>query len=176
MSNWTSYTKPTLDVAQTVAILVGAAWIYFKFIRGRTFARRAELDITADLVIIANRRVMKTVVKLKNTGLSKLPLKQDDTWVQLLATPSSSWVPRANFEWFDQMTSPIFADHKWIESQETVSDEVLMPVDQGERDPWLAFRIEIQVWGEPPWYRSTGTKWVAKTVVLAQTATATQAR
>jgi hypothetical protein len=164
---WVQVTQSVLNIAQTIAIVVGAAWVYFKFIRGRTFARRAELQIRGDMMTIANRQVMKAVVQLKNTGLSKLPLDRKATWVELLATPSSSWMARTNLEWLDRMLTPVFVDHGWVESQETISDEVLMPIDPREGDQWLAFRLHVEVWGKRPWYRRKGTRWVANTIVLS---------
>jgi hypothetical protein len=173
LNSWDKVTQAVLNVAQTVALVVGAAWVYFKFIRGRTFARRAELGVTGDLMEIADQLVMKAVVELKNTGLSKLPLRTDLTWVELLATASSSWAAQTNLRWEKRMNTPVFVDHKWVESQETISDEVLMPVDTRGGDPWLAFRLHVEVWGKRPWYRDKGTKWVANTIVPAQNAKAT---
>lgn len=173
MDSWDRVTQSILNVAQTIAIVVGAAWVYFKFIRGRTFARRAELEISGGLMEIADRQVMKAVIELKNTGLSKLPLRVDLNSVELLATPSSSWAAQTNLRWEKRMDTPILGDHKWVESQETISDEVLLPIDTREGDPWLAFRLHVEVWGKRPWYRRKGTKWVANTIVPAQTAKAT---
>lgn len=39
----------TSNIITSAAVLVGGIWAYFKFIKGRTFAHRAELDVSPTL-------------------------------------------------------------------------------------------------------------------------------
>jgi hypothetical protein len=47
VGNWLSY---LLNALQAVAIVVGGFFAYYKFVRGRTFHRRAELSVDAELI------------------------------------------------------------------------------------------------------------------------------
>ena len=156
-----------LAVAQALAIGVGGAWIYFKFIRGRTFAPRAELDIDAELLVIGDKEVIRAKVTLKNAGLSKLPLRDRSKVVRLSATPISSWSPQTNFAWQKLMMTEIFEDHGWVEAQETITDAILLPVDSSD-GPWLAFRAQASVWAERPVGRSSGMRWLSNAILPAR--------
>jgi hypothetical protein len=64
------------DVVQTLAIIGVAIWAYYKFFRGRTFARRAELAIEADLVVrSAEKRAVRVRVSFRNNGAIDIPLR-----------------------------------------------------------------------------------------------------
>jgi hypothetical protein len=73
--------KTATDVVDNIvtssAVVIGGVWAYFKFVRGRTFARRAELDISPALEQSADSLYLAVTITLKNTGLSKLPLNKD---------------------------------------------------------------------------------------------------
>jgi hypothetical protein len=43
----------------TIAIIVGAIWGYYKFVRGRTFARRAEPAVAAELLSKGDEHAMR---------------------------------------------------------------------------------------------------------------------
>ncbi len=167
--------QAVLAIAQALAIVVGGAWIYFKFIRGRTFAPRAELDIDAELLAIGDLQVIRAKVALKNTGLSKLPLKDHAKVVRLYATPVMEWAPQANFTWQKLMMAEIFVDQGWVEAQETISDALLFPVDESG-GPWLAFRAQASVWAERRSGRSSGTRWLTNTILPARASEARKER
>ena len=72
--------KTATDVASSIvtslAVVIGGVWAYFKFIKGRTFAHRAELDVSPSLETSAESLYLSVTITLKNTGLSKLPLNE----------------------------------------------------------------------------------------------------
>jgi hypothetical protein len=159
-------TQAVLAVVQTLALVVGGGWVYFKFIRGRTFAPRAELDIDAELMVIGDRQVIKAKVALKNAGLSKLPLREHAKVVRLYGIPISARSPQANFAWQKLIIAEVFEDQGWVEAQETIHDAILLPVDQ-DAGPWLAFRAQASVWAERRAGISSGTRWLTNTILPA---------
>jgi hypothetical protein len=162
-------TQALLAVAQALAILVGGAWVYFKFIRGRTFAPRAELDIQAELVVLGDRQLVKAKVALKNSGLSKLQLRDHAKVVRIFASPTSAWSPKANLVWQKLIVTEVFVDHGWVEAQETITDAILVPIDQSS-GPWLAFRAQASVWAERRVGQSSGTRWLTNTILSSTAA------
>ncbi|HXN92091.1 MAG TPA: hypothetical protein VN906_11470 [Candidatus Sulfotelmatobacter sp.] len=172
MDEWTKLSQLVLNVVQALAVVLAGAWAYFKFIRGRTFARRAELDVDATVETAADRHVIRLKVTFRNTGLSKIPFKAKRKIASLSATSTSHFAPGANLTWQDVMITPIFEADEFVEAQETIQDEVLLPLDE-KGGPWLAFRLEVEVWAEPRWKRNAGTRWIATAVLPVQSSAQT---
>lgn len=169
MDDWVKFTQAIANAAQAVGIMVGGAWVYFKFLRGRTFAHRAEVDLEASLVHVGGKSLIKAKATLKNDGLSKVPLRKDFKWVEMAASTAAPELLGANMDWEPIVSLDVFTDHGWVESQETISDEVLFPVPEGANGPWRAFHLQVQVWSERSLGHPHGTRWVDNTIVLAKT-------
>jgi hypothetical protein len=161
------FTQVTLNVVQAVALVAGGLWVYFKFARGRTFARRADLHVEAALLSIKEHQVIRVKVALKSTGLSKIPLKAHRQVLTLWATSTSDFSPGANFTWKEWMISEIFKADQYVEAQEAIKDEALLPVAP-EGGPWLAFRIRVEVRAEPYLGRFGRTRWATNIIIPAQ--------
>jgi len=168
-AGWTDWANGAASAAQTLAIVVGGIWAYFKFVRGRTFARRAELSVTPTLLRFEQQPTLKVRATLRNAGLSKLPLRTQAIFIYgIFAVPTED-NPIATRE--RQLGKPkaIFAAHKWVEAQETISDEivVLLPGSQFAREhEWLAFRVECRVYEKRR--REGALTWTASTIVPAE--------
>lgn len=48
-------TTITYNIVTSAAIVIGGVWAYFKFVRGRTFANRGELSVSASIERSADR-------------------------------------------------------------------------------------------------------------------------
>ncbi len=169
MDDWVKLTQIMANVAQAAAILVGGAWVYFKFLRGRTFARRAQVDVEGTMTVVEDKRVIKAKVTVTNAGLSRVPLRKDFKWVEMSASTAAPEEPGANVDWEPLMTSNVLTENGWVESQEAISDEVLFPVPEPVNGVWRAFRLQVQVWTTPFLGHPNGTAWVDNTIVLART-------
>jgi hypothetical protein len=160
-------TQATANVVQALALVIGGCWVYFKFIRGRTFARRAELSVEAALASVGERQMICVKVVLTNTGLSRIPLRPHSQVVTLSVTPAADFRPGRNFVWQHWMITEVFTAHKFVEAQEAISDEALLPVAP-EGGLWMAYRVEAQAWTEPHWAQTGGMRWVTGVDVPAQ--------
>ena len=131
LASWTSWADGAAALVQATAIVVGGIWAYFKFVRGRTFAKRAELSVTPTL-LPEEKPKLKVRATLRNAGLSKIPLRTQAVFIYGIYAAPTVENPIATKE--QQLGKPkkIFAAHQWIEAQETVTDEVLflMPDSQ----------------------------------------------
>src|SRR5262245_45373415 len=82
------------DCAQILALIFGAAFAYFKFLRGRTFKYRAEVQVSGELVRFRGEPAIRVHVKATNSGLSKIPLHpQGGAWIEVSTLLSSNWQP-----------------------------------------------------------------------------------
>ncbi|HMI99246.1 MAG TPA: hypothetical protein VK488_05380 [Gaiellaceae bacterium] len=169
--SWKDWADAAASAAQALAIVIGGAWAYFKFVKGRTFAKRVELAVTAT-VLPTRRPTLKVRATLRNAGLSKLPLRiQVVTVYGIYAAPTSA-NPIAMREAQLGKRKRIFKAHKWIEAQETVSDEILCLVPARDEE-LLAFRAECTIFARR---RKPGAlTWTASAVVPAEVEASDQA-
>jgi hypothetical protein len=114
------------NVAAAAAIVIGGGWAYYKFVKGRTFHRRADLDLEVSLVPEDNPTALRARVTLTSTGAADIPLRA--AVVRVAAFRSSDVNKRRRANWRAVATSGVLTDHEWIESQEVISDEVLVPL------------------------------------------------
>jgi hypothetical protein len=136
------------NAVQATAIIVGALWAYWKFARGRIFHRRAELDVDASLLSAQTPRVVRAKVTLRNTGAADIPVRA--AVVRIFAyVPGCQDADTGEADWRRIARTGVFQDHQWIESQETVIDEVLVQIDQTDDQPdTLALRATCIVLGK----------------------------
>jgi hypothetical protein len=160
-----------LDAAQTLAIFVGAAWAYFKFVRGRTFHRRAELSVDATLLKSAAAAALRVRTTFVNTGAADIPLRLKRVTASVFEGEIDA---KGRSVWRDVAKSPVFAAHEWLESEETIADDVLIPLPEPDR-PVLAYGVTCfaierrgRRWGglRPP--RPGGVQWTANAIVAIE--------
>jgi hypothetical protein len=168
MSGWWDWASGVASAAQALAILVGGFWAYFKFIRGRTFAHRAETTVTAARLGLSHVGALKVTLSVKNVGLSKLPLRLVALTLVGIYAKNTKGDPLATEE--RQLGKPrrVFAAHGWIEAQETIEDEALILVPASGKDGLdevLAFRLNCQVIERRRW-RTGGLSWSSTTIVV----------
>jgi hypothetical protein len=168
LASWTSWADGAAALAQAAAIVVGGTWAYFKFVRGRTFAKRAELSVTPTL-LPEEKPKLKVQASLRNVGLSKLPLRTQAVFLYGIYAAATAENPIATAE--QQLGKPkkIFAAHQWIEAQETVTDEILLLLPDSQftsEHEWLAFRVECRVYAKQR--RKGALSWTASALVPSE--------
>ena len=124
----TTVTGAVNDIVTSSAVIVGGIWAYFKFIRGRTFARRAELDVSPSIATADGNDYLAVTINLKNTGLSKLPLNSNMKIMRIFRMINDSDSAAGLVEWERISTMRILDQHDWVESQETVADTLIYRV------------------------------------------------
>jgi hypothetical protein len=173
---WADIASGVLTIVQVVAILVGGAWAYFKFLKGRTFANRLELAVTGTQVEDQEYAGIVVATSVKNDGLSQVRFLDDLKVVSVFGLRASQWIPGMDQDWGKQlMIFTVLDGHEWIEAQETITDQVLVavPDDSDRTDPWMAFRLVLRVASEGRGGKRL--KWTASAVVPAALRSADQA-
>src|SRR5215213_5150613 len=77
--DWTrtkDFTEALTNVTQSVALLAGGVWAYFKFVKGRTFRDRLTPTVSGRLVSINGAIFLVVTTEIKNVGLSKITIDQ----------------------------------------------------------------------------------------------------
>ncbi len=159
------------NAVTSAAVIIGGTWAYFKFIRGRTFAHRAELDVSASLGTGTNSSYLSITITLKNTGLSKLQLNSNMKAIRLFRIAAEADDGPSLVRWQRILTSPIFEAHAWLEAQETVTDTVVYDVHgSGVSDADHAvYQMEAIVGARRRLITRRGTMWTSRAVVFMPT-------
>jgi hypothetical protein len=166
--NTGDWVDAALHAVQIAALVVGAAWAYYKFVRGRIFHRRAEVTLEASLLDVESSRAIRARATLKNTGSADIPFLAKGLKISSLREGDVN--DKGHPQWREMVTVPVFADHGWIESQETISDETLVPIGEGAETNVLAYRVNCRVIGEHErrfvrGAKSGGIRWTSNVVV-----------
>ena len=147
--------KSSLDTVNTVistvgtaitglAVIIGGIWAYFKFVKGRTFRPRLEVDMSGQWRKVDGQQLLQARIMVKNIGASKVTLRQEGTGLRISLPAAHQPAPPAPVEWEGQRVFEILKEHAWIEPGETVSDDLLL--DLGSADPVLALMEGRLVW------------------------------
>lgn len=141
---------------QSVAIVVGGVAAYFKWFRGRVY--RPRLETTAGGSLKTNGgQYLHVTVRTKNVGLSEVRIEEKGSGVRILSgQPASGLTIVKNVVWKHCASFPIYEEHGWIESNETIEHQRLVQLPQQE---YLAFRIEVSI-------ASKGIVWKTDSIVL----------
>ncbi len=163
----TTVTGAVNDIVTSSAIFIGGIWAYFKFIRGRTFAHRAELDVAVSLEDSNGRLYLSVAITLKNTGLSRLPLNSDMKVVRLFRMVSESDSAVYSAEWERISTVAILDQHDRLEAQEIVTDTLVYCLSGADTDPGHAvYQVEALVGAPRRLITGKGTRWQSRAVVF----------
>lgn len=139
VGNWLSY---SLNALQAVAIVVGGFFAYYKFVKGRTFHRRAELSVDAELIHGSEPKAVRAHVELEDTGASDIPLRLKTLGVSAYEGQEDQF---GNPVWREiAKYVPLFTAHTLIESQETIEEDVLIPLPPSSTA--LAYRVTGEVY------------------------------
>jgi hypothetical protein len=127
---------------QIAAIIVGAIAAYVKWFRGRLYRTRLEISVVGILVEDPPCKLHATA-RLKNVGLSKAPIKHSRSCLRVFsAMPTKPISEMIRVDWKRESTFPIFQQHDWIESGETIEDQFLVTLPEGR--PWT-YRVEALI-------------------------------
>lgn len=130
-------------IVETVAVIIGGIWAYYKFFRGRTFRPRLELAISGRASEAKGLTNVLISVQLKNVGLSKVAISQEGSAIRVFATDPTKSDGAA--EWQREITVGVFEKHRWIEPGETINDQALVSVAGiGHK----AVKLELRLVGE----------------------------
>jgi hypothetical protein len=152
--------KTVADIIGTLvtalALLIGAVWAYYRFVKGRTFRPRLEVSMGGEWLTVHGKRLLLARVRVKDIGASVVRLRQEGTGLRV-SSPVDSDAPGA-VGWEPGHVYTILEKHEWIEPGETVSDDVLLHLAVTEGQPVL-FETRLV------WNRS-GLRWKKRNIVV----------
>ncbi len=144
-------------IATVVAIVIGGAWVYFNFSKGRIYKSRLEPRVSGTIMPADGITHLLVTITLKNIGLSKFDIQQEGTALQILSyDPLVDPFPAEKAGWKFLSIFTVFEQHAWIEPGETIEEQKLIVI-QGVNH--TAFRLELRV-------ISRGFSWDSDSIIM----------
>lgn len=128
-----------------VAVVVGAIWAYFKFVKGRTYRPRLSVGLSGQWLVIDGKPMLMARITVKNLGASVITLRQFGTGLRVSALAGEQPAPPTPATWDELRVFEVLREHEWIEPAETVSDDLLL--DLGLPRPATTLFEARLVWG-----------------------------
>src|SRR5678815_2323795 len=84
--NWArtkDFAQAFASVTQSLALIAGGVWAYFKFAKGRTFEERLNTAVSGKLVPIDGAVFLIVAIRLQNVGLSRIAFDQEVSSIEV---------------------------------------------------------------------------------------------
>ena len=131
------------NVTQSLALIAGGVWAYFKFVKGRTFEDRLNTTVSGKLISIYGSVFLIVTIRLQNVGLSRIAFDQDVSSLEIF-----EYVPSQGEDILrvknDLLTSfRVFGDKdRYIEPNEIVERETLIALQALSK---IGYQLELEV-------------------------------
>jgi len=127
-------------IVTTLGILLGGAWAYYKFIRGRIFMPRASLEPS---VFVDNTRSSQIVVGIKFVNVGSVQLKLDEKMKYLRIFGLVHSTSGLTDDWELLAMRRIFEDQETMEPGEPIEEHLLCspPTDNEAGVPFVAYKV-----------------------------------
>lgn len=145
------------NVTQSLALIAGGVWAYFKFAKGRTFEDRLTTTVTGRLVSIDGTVFLIATIRLQNVGLSRIAFDQEVSSLEVFEYVPSQAENTLRVR-NDLLTSfRVFGNKdRYIEPNEILERQTLIALRHVSK---IGYQLELEVWSNSAYV------WRATTVV-----------
>jgi hypothetical protein len=155
-----SHLSITLDVVDKVtkilAVFIGGVWAYLNYIRGRTFKRRLEPNVSGKLIRAQGTLLLSGLVQVKNVGLSRVAINQRGSAVTIAALLLGDTAKPPELSEKELQVRSVFEANGWIEPGEQIQESFLLVIPEDRR--YFAFHLRLRI-------VSNGTEWNSDNIV-----------
>src|SRR5215218_113019 len=127
---WSNWASAFQSITAGLAIIIGAIWAYLRFFKDRIYRPRIEMMLDGGFIEADGNRRLICALTLRNIGGTKVRLVKSGTGLKVtLPQPSTNdRKPMSSQRWdhANEVVFSVFEQHDWIESHETIRDEVLL--------------------------------------------------
>jgi hypothetical protein len=155
ISHWVETAKNGFEI---LAILVGAAWTYLNYFRGRTYKPRLECSVDASIEKRSGHSFLQVAVKIRNIGSSRVPIEPKGTALLIYSVIMQGRVPSfpSQVRWDGPVAAfGVFSGRKWVESSETIAEAFMVTLPHGDA---LTYKVTLKVVSGKIW-------WTAENIV-----------
>ena len=157
--DWTrtkDFTDAFANVTQSLALIAGGVWAYFKFAKGRTFQDRLIPTVNAKIVMIDGTVFLNVTTQIKNVGLAQISFKSKASTLNVFEYIVSETGEITSVVTNRLTSLRVFGDEdKFIEPNELVEREDLIALPGVST---VGYQLEFQVISE------SGYSWRTTTI------------
>jgi hypothetical protein len=149
ISSWVETVK---NVCEILAILVGAAWTYLNYFRGRTYKPRLECSIDASVEKHSGHSFLQVAVKVRNIGLSRVPVDPRGTALLVYSLAAQDHTPSfpSQIRWDNPVAAfGLFSGKKWVESSETIAEALMVALPRAGA---VTYKVTLKVVSGEIWW------------------------
>jgi len=144
--DWTrtkDFTEAVANVSQSLALIGGGVWAYFKFAKGRTFQDRLIPNVSGTFVLIEGFVFLVVTMQFKNVGLSRIAFDREASSLFVFEYVASEAEEILGVKSNRLASFRVFADKdKYIEPNEIVERQRLIALP---RVPNIGYQLEVEV-------------------------------
>ncbi len=134
-SDFGHWVETAKNICEILAILVGAAWTYLNYFRGRIYKPRLECSVEASIERHSGHSFLKAIVTIRNIGLSKVPIQQRGTGLLIYSANMQDRPPSFPIEvlWGEPVAAfGVFSGKNGVEPSEPMSESVMVALPSGD--------------------------------------------
>lgn len=145
------------SLTQTLALIAGGVWAYFKFAKGRTFRDRLNPAVGGKLVSIDGSVFLMVTIRFQNVGLSRIAFDQDVSSLAVFEFVPSQTDVLLSVENNRLATVRVFRDtDRYIEPNEIIERQTLIALPHVSV---IGYQLEFEVFSD------SGYEWRAMSIV-----------
>ena len=131
------------NVTQSLALIAGGVWAYFKFAKGRTFEERLNTAVSGKLVSIDGAVFLIVAIRLQNVGLSRIAFDQEVSSLGVSEVVPSQTEELLSVEHTQLASFTVFGENdRYIEPNEIVERQTLIALPHVSN---IGYQLELQV-------------------------------
>jgi len=158
--DWTrarDFTEAFANVTQSLALVGGGVWAYFKFYKGRTFRDRLTPTVNGKFVWIDGAVFLIVTTQLNNVGLSRIALDQEVSSLVIYEYVPSQAGEVLSVDNNELTSFKVIEDkHRYIEPNEIVERQTLFALPRVSN---IGYQLELRVFSD------SGYAWRTTTIV-----------
>jgi len=130
-------------LVEITAILTAGVWAYCKFVKGRLFRHKLDIELTGNFFNVASDDHIHACIYIKNAGFTRVNFDNEYCVLRIFIP---KYRPKRHFTdaaiWHRVATISILNDHRWIEPSEVIREEELISLEQPID---VAVRLEVSI-------------------------------
>ena len=158
--DWTrtkDFTEAFANVIQSLALIAGGVWAYFKFAKGRTFRDRLTPSVSGKFVSIDEAIFLIVSIQLENVGLSRIAFDQKASSLFVFEYIASEVEEILRVKNNQLISFQVFGDKdRYIEPNEITERQTLIALPRVSK---IGYQLELKVFSD------SGYTWRATTIV-----------
>ncbi len=127
-----------------LAVIIGGLWVYYNFFQGRIYRPRFDIHLAGKFFEQNDCINIQVTSILKNVGLSKVNITREGTAICAYSYQVPDDVTDIEKVYWGEPIGafPVFENHRWVESRETIEDNILLSVKKENNQ---VFRFQLRV-------------------------------